>query len=157
MYTYSVLPPWSRVLPEKLAASQLVMKSPAFYGNRRFVTAFTRVRHLSLFWVTSIQSMPPPIPLPEDPSQFYPLNTAGSYRCIYIVYVYIYIYYIIYIYIVYVYIYIYIYIYLHSMIRDALYHVLLNVVSLRMFDVEKFRVINQRIRKKFKQVVSTRK
>jgi hypothetical protein len=29
--------------------SQLVKKSPAFYGNRRFITAFRDARHLSLF------------------------------------------------------------------------------------------------------------
>jgi hypothetical protein len=29
------------------------------YGTRRFITAFTSVRHLSLSWVSSIQSMPP--------------------------------------------------------------------------------------------------
>ena len=30
----------------------------AFYGNRRFITAFTRDRHLSLSWARSIQSLP---------------------------------------------------------------------------------------------------
>ena len=44
---------------EKLSGSQLVMKFPAFYGTRRFITAFTSARHLSLSWVSSIQSMPP--------------------------------------------------------------------------------------------------
>jgi hypothetical protein len=33
--------PWSRVLPEKLTGHQLVKKFPAFYGTRRFITAFT--------------------------------------------------------------------------------------------------------------------
>jgi hypothetical protein len=33
--------PWSRGLLEKLAVSQLVKKFPAFYGTRRFITAFT--------------------------------------------------------------------------------------------------------------------
>jgi hypothetical protein len=28
-----LLPPWSRVLLEKLTGSQLVIKFPAFYGN----------------------------------------------------------------------------------------------------------------------------
>jgi len=36
------------VLLEKLTGSQLVKKFPTFYGIRRFVTAFTRARHLSL-------------------------------------------------------------------------------------------------------------
>ena len=48
----------SRVLPEKLTGSQLVKKFPAFYGTRRFITAFTSARHLSLSLATSIQSMP---------------------------------------------------------------------------------------------------
>jgi len=39
---------WSRVLPEKLTGFQLVKKFPAFYGTRRFITAFTSFRHLSL-------------------------------------------------------------------------------------------------------------
>jgi len=39
---------------------QLVKKSPAFYGTRRFITAFTSARHLSLSLANSIQSIPPP-------------------------------------------------------------------------------------------------
>jgi hypothetical protein len=52
MYVYiivnSLLSPWSRVLLEKLTGLQLVKKFPAFYGTRRFITAFTIARHLSL-------------------------------------------------------------------------------------------------------------
>jgi hypothetical protein len=40
--------PWSRVLLEKLAGLQLVKKFLVFYGTRRFFTAFTSARHLSL-------------------------------------------------------------------------------------------------------------
>ena len=40
-HTY-LLTPWSRVLLEKPIGSQLVKKFPAFYGTRRFITAFTR-------------------------------------------------------------------------------------------------------------------
>ena len=40
--------PWSRVLLERLASSQLVKKFSAFYGTPRFITAFTGARHLSL-------------------------------------------------------------------------------------------------------------
>ena len=54
-----LLTPWSTVLLEKLTGSQLVKKSPAFYWTRRFITAFTSGRHLSLSWASSIQSMPP--------------------------------------------------------------------------------------------------
>ena len=50
--------PWSRVLLEKLIGSQPVQKFPSFYGTRRFIIAFTNARHLSLSWVTSMQSMP---------------------------------------------------------------------------------------------------
>ena len=38
----------SRFLLEKLTGSQLVKKFPAFYGTRRYLTAFTSARHLSL-------------------------------------------------------------------------------------------------------------
>jgi hypothetical protein len=46
-------------LPHTLTGPQLVKKLPAFYGTRRFITAFTTTRHLSLSWATSIQSTPP--------------------------------------------------------------------------------------------------
>jgi hypothetical protein len=31
---------------------------PAFYETRKFITAFTSARHLSLPWASSIQSLP---------------------------------------------------------------------------------------------------
>jgi hypothetical protein len=43
-----LLTAWSRVLFEKLTGSQLDKKFHAFYGTRRFITAFTRTRHLPL-------------------------------------------------------------------------------------------------------------
>ena len=49
---------YSRVSLAKLTGSQLVNKFPAFYGTRRFITAFTSARHLSLFWASSIQFIP---------------------------------------------------------------------------------------------------
>jgi len=55
----SLLNPYNRILLEKLTGSQLVKKFPAFYGTRRFITAFTRARHLFLYWASSTQSMPP--------------------------------------------------------------------------------------------------
>jgi len=58
-YSMYSLTPWSRVLLEKLTSFQLVKKFPAFYGTRRFVTAFTSARHLSLSWASLIQSIPP--------------------------------------------------------------------------------------------------
>ena len=53
------LAPCSRVLLEKLTGSQLVKKFPSFYVTRRFITAFTSARHVSLSWASSIQSIPP--------------------------------------------------------------------------------------------------
>jgi hypothetical protein len=47
LLTY-LLTPCSRVLLEKLTGLQLVKKFLAFYGTRRFTTAFTIARHLSL-------------------------------------------------------------------------------------------------------------
>jgi hypothetical protein len=60
-----LLTPWSRVFLEKLTGLQLVKKFPAFYGTRRFITAFTSAR----LYPEPAQSSPyPHIPLPEDPS-----------------------------------------------------------------------------------------
>ena len=58
LLTY-LLTPWFRVLLKKLTALQLVKKFPAFHGTRRFITAFTSVRHLSLSWASPIQSIYP--------------------------------------------------------------------------------------------------
>ena len=55
LYTY-LLTPWSRVLLQKLTGLQLVKKFPTVYGTRRFITALTSVRHLSLSWASPIQS-----------------------------------------------------------------------------------------------------
>jgi len=46
--SYTLLTPWKRVLPEKLTGLQLVKKFPAFYGTRRFISAFTSAGHMSL-------------------------------------------------------------------------------------------------------------
>jgi hypothetical protein len=45
---YFLLSPWSKVLLEKLTGLQLVKKFPSFYEARRFITAFTSARKLSL-------------------------------------------------------------------------------------------------------------
>ena len=66
LLTY-LLTPWCRVLLEKLTGLQLVKKFPAFHGTRRFITALTTVRHLSLSWASPIQSITH-IPPPGDPS-----------------------------------------------------------------------------------------
>ena len=54
-----LLTPWCRVLLGQLTGLQLVKKFPAFHGTRRFITALTSVRHLSLSWATPIQSIYP--------------------------------------------------------------------------------------------------
>ena len=54
-----LLTPWCRVPLEKLTGLQIVKKFPAFHGTRRFITALTSLRHLSLFWSSPIQSIYP--------------------------------------------------------------------------------------------------
>ena len=54
-----LLTPRCRVLLEKLTGLQLVKKFPAFHGTRRFITALTSVRHLSLSWASPIQFVYP--------------------------------------------------------------------------------------------------
>ena len=58
LLTY-LLTPWCRVLLEKLTGLQLIKKFPAFHGTRRFITALTNIRHLSLSWAHPIQSIYP--------------------------------------------------------------------------------------------------
>ena len=53
----SLLTPRCRVLLEQLTGLQLDKKFPAFHGTRRFITALTSVRHLSLSWASPIQSI----------------------------------------------------------------------------------------------------
>ena len=52
-YSMEHSPSWKLIVPN------LVNKFPAFYGNRRFTTAFKRSRHLSISWARLIQSMRP--------------------------------------------------------------------------------------------------
>ena len=54
-----LLTPWCTVLLEKLTGLEIVKKFPAFHGTRRFITALTSVRHLSLSWASPIQSTYP--------------------------------------------------------------------------------------------------
>jgi hypothetical protein len=69
--------PWSSVLPGRLTGLQLLKKFSAFYGTRRFITAFTTARHLSLSWSRSIQSMPHPT------SQRFVLSCSPIYAWVY--------------------------------------------------------------------------
>ena len=62
-----LLTPWCRVPLEKLTGLHLIKKFPTFHGTRRFITALTSVRQLSLSWPA--QSSPyTHIPPPGDPS-----------------------------------------------------------------------------------------
>jgi len=54
-----LLTPWCRVLLKKLTGLQLVKKFTAFHGTRRFITALTSVRHLSLSSASLFQSIYP--------------------------------------------------------------------------------------------------
>ena len=51
-----LLTPWSRVLLEKVTGSAASQEIPRIFGTRRFITAFTSARHLSLSWASSTQS-----------------------------------------------------------------------------------------------------
>ena len=53
-----LLTPWCSVLLEKLTGLQLVKKL-SFHGTRRFITALKSAPHLSLSWVSPIQSIYP--------------------------------------------------------------------------------------------------
>ena len=54
-----LLTPWCRDLLEQLTDLQLVRNFPASHGTRRFITALTSVRYLSLSWTSPIQSIYP--------------------------------------------------------------------------------------------------
>jgi len=54
-----LLTPWCRVLLDQLTVLQLVKKFPAFHGTRRFITALTSVRHLSISWASPVHSIYP--------------------------------------------------------------------------------------------------
>jgi len=75
IYIYT---PWNRTLPKKQTGNQLVKKSPAFYGTRRFITTFNTARHRSLSFAD--QSSPCPISLPilQSPVYIIFLSTPGS-------------------------------------------------------------------------------
>jgi len=49
---------WRRILFVNLIVSHLVKTFPVLNGTRRFITACTSARHLSLSWARSIQSIP---------------------------------------------------------------------------------------------------
>ena len=57
--TTYLLTHWFKVFLEKLTGLQLVKKFTAFHGTRRFITALTSVRQLSLSWASPLQSIYP--------------------------------------------------------------------------------------------------
>jgi len=59
MHITYLLTPLCRILLENLTGLQLVKKFLAFHGTRRFITALTSVRHLSLSSARPIQSKYP--------------------------------------------------------------------------------------------------
>ena len=63
-------------LPEKLTGLQLVKNFPAFHGTRRFITALTSVRHLSLSWASPIQSIYP------HPTSWRSILILSTYVCL---------------------------------------------------------------------------
>ena len=74
-----ILTPCSRVLLEKLTVFQLVKKFPAFYGTKSFIIAFTS---FSVPILCQINPVPHSIPLPEDPSEYYPLIYVWVYQVV---------------------------------------------------------------------------
>ena len=58
-FHHNLLTSCCRVLLEQLTGLQLVKKFPAFHGTRKFITALTSVRQLSLSWASPIQSIYP--------------------------------------------------------------------------------------------------
>ena len=82
-YSFTYLLTYSRssVLPEKLTGFQLVKKFPSYYGKRRFNTAFTNARCLSLSTASSIQSIPPTSHFLKDHLDIIFPSTPGSPKC----------------------------------------------------------------------------
>jgi hypothetical protein len=62
----------SRVLRKIIAAYAQLVKFPAFYETRRFITMFTRIRQRSLSWVRWISS------IPSKPTSVWPSNVDSS-------------------------------------------------------------------------------
>jgi hypothetical protein len=81
---------WSRVLPEKLIFRQLLKKFHAFYGTRRFITAFTIPRHvrgLCVWFVTRLRFYGENLwaPYPNPKLEDYPLSAVRD--CLFSIFV----------------------------------------------------------------------
>jgi hypothetical protein len=72
---------YAKILPETLTLPQLLKKFPAFYGTRKFITAFTTARHLSpvLYKIDPVHA---PIQLLEDPFRCYPPIYARIFQIV---------------------------------------------------------------------------
>ena len=72
LLTYSMVqsPSW------EATCLQLVKKFPTFHGTRRFITALTGVRHLSLSWASPIQSIYP------HPTSWRSILILSTYLCL---------------------------------------------------------------------------
>ena len=72
----NIIHPFTYLLTYSMVQSpsglQLVKKFPAFHGTRKFITALTRVRQLSLSWASPIQSIYPPHLLQIHPNIILP-------------------------------------------------------------------------------------
>jgi hypothetical protein len=60
-----IITPRSIFLLEELASSHTVWNLPAFHGNRKFLTALMRARHMYQSWC-QINTVHAPVPLLED-------------------------------------------------------------------------------------------
>ena len=71
----------SRALLEKLTVSQLVKKFPAFYGTRRFITAFTSARYsiLSHFVTRQFEGAELLAPCPTPKLEHHPLSAIRDW------------------------------------------------------------------------------
>ena len=81
-----LLTPRCRVLLEKLTGLQLVKKFPAFHGTRKFITALTSVRHMSILGQPNLLHTPTSHLLEINPNIIHPSmprspQWSPSFRC----------------------------------------------------------------------------
>lgn len=67
------------VLLDKAPVSQQFKDSPIFYGTPNFITVFTRVLHVSLYWDRLIESMSPHSVFSEMPFYVILLPASSSF------------------------------------------------------------------------------
>jgi hypothetical protein len=85
---HSLTHSWSWALLKKLPIVLPLKNFPAFYGTRRFITAFTRALHWSLSWARLIQSLPShPISLKIHFNIVHPPTSWSSHKCEYVTHI----------------------------------------------------------------------